>query len=543
MAFLDRLVSSKKTLLGLCFGLSLLLHLPFMNLPPQSIHVWRQCSTLAVARNLYEEGMNPLRPRIDQRFESDGVTGMQFPAYEYLVALGYELFGERNFVHRAISFFLYMMGAWGIYELFHLLFGNTWAAALGAWSFCWSPELFFFGISALPDILALSSSIWGLYLFVRWFQSGGAASYGFSLASATLGGLAKIQHLVIGFPIAAIVLAEKAKYSRSKTLAMAIYAVAAVGLTLGWYFYAAHLIRASGLTDYDIGFTPAPSFLWGAKVVWHNAVSEIPELILNYATFIFVCAGVYVCLKDRKWKSRWFTPLATWGIAVLVYYFIELGKMEVHSYYLLPFLPPLLVFAVWGGLFLKDSNPHFYRHPLSADAVNGDKEHRDAKTPRKNPGEKQNLNSNKISNVRRWIFIFLLLAQPTLAFFRIVPPRFWAQDKAVPQELYVESSREKLEKAVSKDQLCVVGPDPSRTIYFYFLHKKGFGFSQTSDLEAISNGKPCLEDYIRRGARYLYTGDPQLPQSKILGPYLQSQILREGSFLVFSLSLPRPVSP
>ncbi len=471
-----------------------------MDLPPQSIHVWRQCSTLAVARNLYEEGMNPLRPRIDQRFETDGVTGMQFPAYEYLVALGYELFGEKNFVHRAISFLLYLMGAWGIYELFHLLSGNAWAAALGAWSFCWSPELFFFGISALPDILALTGSIWGLTLFIRWFQSGGAASYGFSLAAATLGGLAKIQHLVIGFPIAAMVLTEKVKCGRAKFGAMAFYAVLSVGLTLGWYFYAAHLIHASGLTDYDIGFTPAPGFLWGAKVVWHNAVSEIPELILNYATFTFACIGVYIGLKEQKWKSRWFAPFATWGAAVLAYYFIELGKMQVHSYYLLPFLPLLLVFAVWGGLFLKNSK-------------------------------------------YRWVFVFLLLAQPTLAFFRIVPPRFWAKDKAVPQELYLEPSRRALEEAVPNGQLCVVGPDSSRTIYFYFLHKKGFGFSETSDLEALANGKPRLEDYIRRGARYLYTADPQLPQSKVLRPYLQTEILREGTFLVFSLAVPQGVSP
>jgi hypothetical protein len=495
LAFLDRLVSSKKKILGLCFLLSLLLHFPFLNLPPQSIHVWRQCSTLAVARNLYEEGMNPLRPRIDQRFDTDGVTGMQFPAYEYLVALGYKLVGVHNFVHRLVSFSIFMMGAWGIYELFFIFFANPWAAALGAWSFCWSPELFFFGISALPDVLALTCSIWGLALFLRWFKTGGLAPYGQSLLGATLGGLAKIQHLVIGFPIAVVVLKEKGRYTLSKLAALALYALVSVGLTLGWYFYAAHLIRESGLTDYDIGFTPAPNFIWAAKTIWHNAVSEIPELILNYATFIFFVVGTVVCFQKKKWKSDWFLPLAVWGAAVLVYYFIELGKMAVHSYYLLPFLPLLLVFAVWGGIFLRDSK-------------------------------------------YRFVFVFLLLAQPTLAFFRIVPPRFWSKDKAVPQELYQESTREDLEKAVPNGKLCVAGPDPSRTIYFYFLHKKGFGFSETSDLEALINRKPFLEEYIRRGAQYLYTDDPELAKSKVLKPYLGPEVLKQGSFEVFQLVLP-----
>ena len=46
------------------------------------LHVWRQCNTMAVARNFYEEGMDILRPRVDRRGSTDGVTGMQFPSYE-----------------------------------------------------------------------------------------------------------------------------------------------------------------------------------------------------------------------------------------------------------------------------------------------------------------------------------------------------------------------------------------------------------------------------------------------------------------------------
>ncbi|MBL7922863.1 MAG: hypothetical protein JNL88_01560, partial [Bacteroidia bacterium] len=67
-------------LLWFTIALNILLHAPFLHLPPCSIHVWRQCNTLAVARNFYEEDPNILRPRVDRRGESTGVTGMQFPA-------------------------------------------------------------------------------------------------------------------------------------------------------------------------------------------------------------------------------------------------------------------------------------------------------------------------------------------------------------------------------------------------------------------------------------------------------------------------------
>ncbi len=466
-----------------------------MNLPPQSIHVWRQCSTLAVARNFYEEDMNILKPRLDDRMDRDGVTGTQFPSYEYLVALGYELFGEHYWVHRTVSFLIYFLGAWGIYELFFILFQSAWAATIGAWSFCWSPELFYFGISALPDVTALTASLWGLVFFVRWFKSGEKVPYGLSLVLTTLGGLTKIQYLVIGFPIAVMVVMEKKKYSLNQILMMIFFAFTSVGLTLGWYFRAVHLIQTSGLNDYDIGFTPAPGWLWALKVVWHNAHSEIPELILNYATFIFFVVGIFAWFKKKKMESGWFWPLAAWGMAVLAYYFIELGKMDVHSYYLLPFLPLLLVFVVRGGLALKDSK-------------------------------------------FAWLFVFLLFAQPIVAFFRIVPPRFWAKDKAVPQELYVEASREKLEEAVPRNALCVIGEDNSRAIYFYFLHKKGFAFTELGDLTALSDGSPQLERDIQQGAQYLYTDDSQVAESNVLKPYLESKVLKEGDFQVFKLVQP-----
>lgn len=73
----------------LLLSLNFLLSAPFFSLPPASVHVWRQCNTMAVARNFYEESMNILQPRVDRRNATNGVTGMQFPSYEWLVAGSY----------------------------------------------------------------------------------------------------------------------------------------------------------------------------------------------------------------------------------------------------------------------------------------------------------------------------------------------------------------------------------------------------------------------------------------------------------------------
>lgn len=68
--------------IGIALLLSLALHLPFINKPPYGQHVWRQTFTLAMAENFYEESMNIFTPRVNQRFDGDGITGAQFPLYE-----------------------------------------------------------------------------------------------------------------------------------------------------------------------------------------------------------------------------------------------------------------------------------------------------------------------------------------------------------------------------------------------------------------------------------------------------------------------------
>jgi hypothetical protein len=63
--------------------LTIVLHLPFLNLPPKSIHVWRQSHSLAVARNFYREEMNIFKTRVDNRMDGDGITGSHFPTFEF----------------------------------------------------------------------------------------------------------------------------------------------------------------------------------------------------------------------------------------------------------------------------------------------------------------------------------------------------------------------------------------------------------------------------------------------------------------------------
>lgn len=487
---------AKPWILLVPMALSLAMHLPFSRVPPRWVHVWRQCNTLAVARNFYTEDMNILKPRVDRRLDQSGVTGMQFPSYEWAVALGYHVFGETDAVPRLVSWAACMAGVAAFYGLVLLISASPLAAAAGAWALCFSPDLFYFGYSALPDVLALSSSLVALWAFVKWYQGGPSLFYLLSLAAATLAGLTKLQFLAVGFPILTYVLVRPA-LARGKKLVLAVYALVASGLSLGWYAYALHLIEISGLKDFGIRFHGAENFAQGLRIVLHNWTSEVPELTLGYGAAALLVLGIagsrwalrvdavdFVDPVDKGVKG-WKMALWVWGLALGAYYLIELGQMKDHSYYLFP-LMPLLFLGVARGAVVLDRSRAAVLLPV------------------------------------------LLLAMPLVTGLRILP-RWSRVDGGLPAEFQDRVALQRLQ-AAGGEGLSLVGPDESGCVYFYFLKKKGFGFTDASDLAARIG--PAVE----RGATVLFCNDSTCLESPGVKRHLERLLLREGGFTVWRLA-------
>ncbi|GAA4362567.1 hypothetical protein GCM10023185_30620 [Hymenobacter saemangeumensis] len=497
MKFLEILAADRlpRWFWPLLLGLNLAMHLPFFQLPPTSVHTWRQCNTMAVARNLYEEGMNPLKPRVDRRKDTDGVTGMQFPSYEWVVAGSYRVLGFNETWPRVISWLMMAAGLVAFYALVRRISGSALLGALGAWGLSWSPEIYFHGINALPDILALTASTAGLWWFVRWRDTRQPLLLFLSLLGVTLGGLTKLQFLVVGFPIAVFVVRDilQRRLSLAALGLLLGYALVAVGLPLAWYAYALKLIESSGLNDFGLELRPASDFITGLNIFKRNLLSDWPELLLGYGMVVLLLVGLWRLLRRPPLRHEWFLPGLAWSLALAAYYFIELRQMEGHTYYQLPLLPPLLLLGVWGAAWLR-------RYPRG-----------------------------------RVLLLVALVSLPLWAFLRVNVGR-WMKPLTEPIELTDPANRLALETATPPEALCVVGPDISGCKYFYFLHKKGFGFDWPSQLvESSSNGKLYVADCIDRGARYLYTNDSTTINDVRLRPYLDRQVRRVGSFQVWAL--------
>lgn len=484
--------------------LSFLLHIFFINEPPKSQHLWRQSNTLAVARNFYKEEMNIFHPRVDNRYTSNGITGSQFPSYEFILAGIYHLTGEQYFVQRLYALCWHFVGFWGVYYLFSFLFSNKTKGVLAAWTYLWCPVLFYYAITALPDNLALPVSIWGAYYtliatqILIFEQKSKGKAYSYLIIAALLfivAGATKIQYLAIGSIVLGYLLHYRKQVQIQVWGIMVLFGAIVCLASVSWYVYAIALIKKSGLMDFGLNTTAVTSLAEIFEIAIQTIISSLPESIVSYPTTVLILVGIFLIFKyrDRYIKSQWALGFSIYAIALMVFVYFNLERIKVHDYYLTPLIPCLLALGIIGFGYL----------------------------------------------LRYQAFVcVILIAQPVFCSLRMIPSRFMGRSN-IHEEFYDQSLRKKLVDAVPSDALCIVGPDVSGCIYLYELEKKGFSYSDSCQLVDQIYGKSFIEPYIDKGYKHLYSNDSAMVHHKNIKDFLSLRC-RVGSFWVYDLNKRKP---
>ena len=113
-------------------------HIRHFNISPRGVHVWRQCNSLAVASNFYEEDMDIMHPRVDHRRSSDGVTGMNFPLFEFTLAVVYKITGSESWlIGRSFQFLLAILTLYGFLLLGKELKLGSFPSVIACFALCW----------------------------------------------------------------------------------------------------------------------------------------------------------------------------------------------------------------------------------------------------------------------------------------------------------------------------------------------------------------------------------------------------------------------
>jgi hypothetical protein len=470
--------------------ISTLMHFQHFSKELISIHVWRQTQTQSTIINFYEEDMNILNPRRNDRGHSDGLFRMEFPLMQWLVAGQYQIFGNHLIITRIFMFIIGILSVIGIYKLLNALFQNMILSLMGAWAFNFSPSFFYYTINPLPDNLALCCSIWGTALFFMWYSEKRTIQLVLSGILLSIGALCKLPFIIYYIiPIVYFVnLALNQKITRtvfSQAFILFIFSI----FPVAWYLtvipqWHGNVIVGGMLNNSE-------SLLKLLDYYQHNLISTLPELLLNYGSLLFFLSGFYFLVKRKPYRDSRFKLLLSLCILALVYYFYEANAIaKIHDYYLFPFYPLLFILVAYGAYNLYNSKFKLYRY----------------------------------------LTVFLLLILPFTCYLRM-QSRWDVESPGFNKDLL--TYKDELRNAVPKDALVIAGNDESHFIFFYYIDKKGWGFHNNE----LTPEK--LNYMINNGAEYLYTDSEEIANNESLSVNLKNLVLQKGTIRVYKLEKSR----
>jgi hypothetical protein len=429
-----------------------MMHAAYLKLPAVGNHVWRQCNTLAVARNYYQEDMNILYPRIDKRYHTNGITGPQFTSYDYTLALVYKAFGFSQNAHRYLSLIIGVFAIWGMFFLGLHYFRDKQLAFFCAYAIIGIPEFYYHSINAVPDLLALTSMIWGWYGYQNFLKSGKLLWAILTVILLTLAGMTKIMFLIPGFVFLGDIIQQKI-YRKLTIVPILTMGLIVASASFGWYYWANILTSMNGIYEFvhEVRFIEG----WGNRfqTLFDNVFKDIPETWVGYGFLSMFITGLYFVAKKRMRDLR----VVFVFLGIMLFYSVMQYQLKVHGYYTLLFAPFVLLIGLWGW-------------------------------------------SQMQNGLTKQLMIVLLVLSPVWAWARM--NRNWQkQNFRVANELIVPENQEKIKYLSGQRKYWLVGPDQSGCVDFYYLQAKGFPWYKLEEKSDL------FDKFIKDGAEGLITND------------------------------------
>lgn len=460
--------------------LTILLHWGVWDLEIMGIHQWRQTQTLTVVQNFAFEDMNILNPRINSRGDGDGIFRMEFPLMQWSFAWFYKWFGNNVLIARVLSALIYLMSCFGFYNLFKAYGKTRTFSSVAMWCFAWSPLLFFYAVNPMPDNLALCFGIWSLVFLKHYqdkYQLKDLLRFGVLLM---LSAAVKLPFILFGAGFIPIILG-KLKNQPVAAVSHSFLVLLTLVPALTWYAWVIPQWTNTALIG-GIGVEESFDYQLALENAWGVFHSLLPELFINYGSVLFFIAGIVALFKSNVKK---FTSELAIFFAVLAFYLYEVNMIGLaHDYYLFPFVP-LIFLAVGKGA------EHILSH-----------------------------SNKKLIYLGRLALVLL----PFLAFAR-------ANTRWQPMGIgkALEKTATELKSLTPNKELVVVGNDRSTHIFLYHIEKRGWTFEQNW-LTA-----PQLEDYINRGAKYLYSNTEFVQKEPSFQEFLKEPIYDGEGITVYPL--------
>ena len=312
-------------------ALIILIQVIFLLQPISGSHKWRQADTAAVARNFALESANIFYPRVDVREDKTGITGMEFPLYQYITSLFFKAFkSDSDQIPKTLSFVFTGLFIFLLSLILKQHFGIE--RLLSIPILLSSPMLIEYGTKVLPDPLALLCLALSFFFY---FKASKKKYWGIVFFSLTI--LIRPYLILWGFWfLYDFYVGIKKRREWQKPL---LYGLLSLIPFMAWYFYWNPYLRSNfGMPHYfNVGLNIKENFKYFLDI--NVYLFFIKTSFKNYIGWFLVPSALLSLFIMRK---SFFMLLLAFLIMIII---ISGNHFIVHNYYLYAFLP-LLLFGV-----------------------------------------------------------------------------------------------------------------------------------------------------------------------------------------------------
>jgi hypothetical protein len=322
------------------------------NPPLEVSHNWRQTTVTMVARNFLEVDNNILYPRVDFAGEKTGITGMEFPIFNYSIYIVSEVFGYAHWYGRLINLIFSSFGLWFFYLLIKKYFKPD--AAFNATIILLFSIWFSFSRKIMPDTFSMSLIISCIYFGSNYLENKGNPNKFWNLIFytllLTLGALAKLPSAYILIVFLILFLDKEISTQRKLLFSIASF-LAIIPVTIWYFYWFPHLVSTYDFWHFSMG----KSLSEGATEIIEQlplALERFYNNALKYiGFFVFIVGLSFSIIKKNK------ALLAIFGLSFIGYLIIILKAGQIfthHNYYIIPFVPIMALIAGYGLSQIKN---------------------------------------------------------------------------------------------------------------------------------------------------------------------------------------------
>ena len=325
--------------------------------PPLEVsHNWRQTLGTMVIRNFYETDANIFHPRIDIGGDRAGITGMEFPLFNYTGYLLSVLFGYRHWYGRLINLIVSSLGVYMFYLLIRDQLKDRQLAFYSAITLLFS-VWFSYSRKIMPDTFSMSLIITAVYFGFRYLLPD-PENPGNRKLDLLLFGLAATAGMLTKLPSAyllsiMIVPFFKCRKYPLRAAAFLTTSLICLGVTGFWYSYwVPHLAEQYQVSHFYMGT--------GLRNGFRELTPHIPLLLKRFYTTALRHIGFALSLFGLGWalvrRDRQILTILLFCFPPFLAVILVSGyNFAYHTYYIIPYVP---VMALLAGVGLKAIKPH-----------------------------------------------------------------------------------------------------------------------------------------------------------------------------------------